>query len=280
MKPRVLIAGCGDLGSKLAELLVKIGMDVYGLRRGDAALTSGVTAVRGDVTQPATLQALSAIKPQILVYCVAAGEQTDANYHAIYVDGLRNVLDQILPAQSLKHVFFVSSTRVYGQASDALLNEATPAQPADFGGKRLLEGEALLKNLPCPATTLRLSGIYGPGRTLMIRLAQQPQSWQPQNAWTNRIHRDDAARFIAFLVHRVLKNEAVEDCYIVTDNRPAPQWSVLMWLAGEMGVNLSVNAAPPVGGGKRLSNFRMRIDGFKLQYQDYRAGYASLLKKP
>ncbi len=277
--PHVLIAGCGDLGGKLAELLVAYGAEVTGLRRSDKPLPTGVQAVIADVTRVESLQGLVEVKPDFLVYCVAAGEQTDENYRAIYVQGLYNVLLALAPAQSLKHVFFVSSTRVYGQKVEAIINESIPAQAADFGGERLLEAEYLLSNLPCPSTVLRLSGIYGAGRTQMLKLARQPERWQRQNPWTNRIHRDDAARFIAFLLDLVIRKEAVDPCYIVTDSRPAPQWVVLLWIAKELKMDINGLTAPPIKGGKRLSNFRMRLTGFELQYEDYRAGYATLLRK-
>lgn len=277
--PSVLIAGCGDLGGKLAELLVAYGAEVTGLRRSAAKLPTGVRAVLCDVTQVESLQGLAAIKPDFLVYCVAAGEQSDENYRAIYVQGLYNVLLALTPAQSLKHVFFVSSTRVYGQNVETILNESIPPQTAEFGGERLLEAEYLLSKLPYPSTILRLSGIYGQGRANMIKLARQPERWPRQNPWTNRIHRDDAARFIAFLLDLAIKKQTVDPCYIVTDSRPVPQWVVLLWLAKEMKMNTNGLTAPPVAGGKRLSNFRMRLTGFELKYEDYRAGYATLLGK-
>lgn len=274
----VLIAGCGDLGSKVAELLLAAGHQVTGLRRSNSAATpKGMNNMQGDVTRAESLKSIAALKPEIVVYCVAASEQSDDNYRAAYVEGLRNVLVAALSGKQLKHVFFVSSTRVYGQKSDELLNEGIPAQPSDFGGQRLLQAEMLLKKLPCPATALRLTGIYGPGRNRMINLARQPNIWQAQNIWTNRIHRDDAARFIAFLIEKVQKAEAVDDCYIVTDNRPAPQWNVLLWIAQQLGVNTSKYQAPEVQGGKRMSNFRMRALGFELLHKDYQTGYGAML---
>ena len=278
---QILIAGCGDLGSSLAARLVVQGHAVRGLRRSSASMPKGVLGLYGDVTKPDSLTALPTLKPDFLVYCVAASEQTDDNYRAIYVDGLRNVLQALAPANSLKHVFFVSSTRVYGQKTDGVLNENIPAQPTDFGGLRLLEAENLLKSFPCPGTALRLSGIYAAGRTRMVELAKSPQKWPSQNLWTNRIHRDDAANFIAFLIDRILKNDPnnppIDDCYIVTDSRPTPQWKVLMWLANRLKVDVSKLKEPDVKGGKRLSNFRMRTLEFKLQYEDYRSGYETLL---
>jgi nucleoside-diphosphate-sugar epimerase len=276
--PRILIAGCGDLGNVLGQKLIAEGKAVRGLRRNQA--NSSIPCAQADVTQPASLQGLHRLQPDILVYCVAAGAQTDENYRAIYVDGLRNVLQALAPSDSLKHVFFVSSTRAYGQQTEDILNESTPAEPADFGGKRLLEGEQLLKTLPWPGTALRLSGLYGEGRNRMVEIARNPKNWQPQNPWSNRIHMEDAAGFMAFLIERVLNQEAVDDIYIVTDNHPAPTWTVLSWMARQMGIDTSRLKPPPAQGGKRLSNFRMRALGFDLKYETYRAGYARLQDGP
>lgn len=279
---QILIAGCGDLGSSLAAKLAAQGHAVRGLRRNAAPMPKGVLGLRGDVTRPETLAALPTLRPDFLVYCVAASEQTDDNYRAIYVDGLRNVLQALAPANSLKHVFFVSSTRVYGQKTESVINESIPAEPNDSGGRRLLEAENLLKDLPCPGTALRLSGIYAAGRTRMVELARNPANWPTQNVWTNRIHREDAASFIAFLIARVLENNPehapIDDCYIVSDNRSIPQWRLLLWLANRLGVDTGKLKEPPVQGGKRMSNFRMRALEFKLQYEDYRTGYETLLQ--
>lgn len=278
MPHRILIVGYGDLGKAIGKELSAEGLPVFGLSRSERPHDDAVTLLAGDVTHPATLAQLGALDPHILVYCVAATEQSDDNYRAHYVDGLRHVLAALDQARNLKHVFFVSSTRVYGQTGDALLSEAAPALPADFGGHRLLEAEQQLADLPCGHTALRLSGIYGPGRTRMLGLAADPTRW-PQNAWSNRIHRDDAAAFIVHLIHRVLSGTPVDDCYIVTDNKPVPQHEVLRWLAEQMGQHAGQTSSSVPAGGKRLSNARMLETGFRLRYPDYQAGYTALLEK-
>lgn len=275
--PRVLIVGYGDLGQAVGQALLADGLQVWGLRRSTCSPQDGVTMLCGDVGQPASLAGIGAIAPHILVYCVAASEQSDDDYRACYVDGLRHVLTALEGAPSLQHVFFVSSTRVYGQSGDTLLSEADAAMPADFGGHRLLEAERLLAGLPCGHTALRLSGIYGPGRKRLLTLAAAPEQWPAQNAWSNRVHRDDAAAFIAFLIRKVLEGQAVDDCYIVSDNCPAPQYEVLRWLAARLGRDVASLPSPAPGGGKRLSNARLLASGFRLRYPDYQAGYAALL---
>lgn len=272
---KVLIVGCGDLGGTVAKQLSDAGVEVIGVRRANKSI-DGVQLVQADVTLPASLDVLKQIRPDALIYCVAANGQTDEQYKAHYVDGLRNVLSAQSGSSCLKHVFFVSSTRVYGQQTDVILDESILAVAADFGGERLLEAEGLLKNLTCNATVLRLSGIYGAGRLRMINLAKSPQSWPAHDSWTNRIHRDDAAAFLVFLVQKALADKPLDSCYIVTDSKPSSQYEVLSWIARQMQVNCDATS-PDVKGGKCLSNQRMLNTGFKLQYPDYKVGYQALL---
>ncbi len=277
---KILVIGCGDLGGEVARQLADDGMNVTGVRRSNNAIAehSGgntVQIIAADVTKPDSLVALNSVQPDILVYCVAASGQTDAEYKSAYVDGLYNVLETQKNNIRLKHVFFVSSTRVYGQDTQALLDASVPAQPADFGGQRLLEAEHLLQALACGTTVLRLSGIYGPGRLRMLNLAKSPDNWPKQNIWSNRIHRDDAAAFMVFLIKQVLAGNAIQNCFIVTDSKPVPQYEVLSWLATQL--QMGKPEQLPASGGKRLSNKEMLETGFKLQYPDYRAGYRTLL---
>lgn len=274
----ILIAGCGDLGSTLGKDLAARGYCVAGLSRTARPLPDGIRTLAGDVTQAHTLNHLAELRPSILLYSVSADTQSDDSYRAQYVDGLRNMLTALKFADSLRHVFFVSSTRVYGQSSEELVNERTPAIPADFGGQRLLEAESLLATAACPGTALRLSGIYGPGRTRLLKLAANPADWPARNTWTNRIHRDDAAAFIGLLIRRVMNHEPVEKCYLVTDSTPASQYEVLRWLAGEMGVEGLPATDPAVIGGKKLDNTRMLDTAFVPHYSSYREGYAHELR--
>lgn len=281
MQPHVLIIGLGDLGSAIAQQLLQHNIQVTGVKRSPAEMP-GLTVINADVTQVASLSPLTDLNPHIIIYCVAAGGQTDAQYQAHYVDGLRNVLNTQTANPALQHVFFVSSTRVYGQQTDALLSEADPAIPADFGGERLLEGEQLLATCAqgrYQTTVLRLSGIYGPGRLRMLRLAETAQ-WPEHDNWSNRIHRDDAAAFTTYLIQKVLAGESVLNQYIVTDQQPVRQYEVLGWIAQQLHVAVPEVAkwTPEAGlAGKRLDNAAMQASGYQLQYPDYQAGYAALI---
>lgn len=270
-----LIIGCGDLGSAIAIRLIEFGLDVTGVRISNKPMPQNICLLQADVTDIDTLGSLKFLTPNILIYCIAATAQTDENYYAHYVLGLNNVL-QVVNRSQLRHVFFVSSTRVYGQVSKELLDEDTFATPSDFGGRRLLEAENALKSFPFNSTVLRLSGIYGPGRLRMINLVKNNDHWPSTNAYSNRIHRDDAAKFVAFLCKKVLNDELVDDVYIVTDSLPVSQYEVLNWIAEHL--KLSTKSAPAISGGKLLSNHRLLSTGFLMEYPSYKQGYTALIQ--
>lgn len=279
---RVLIVGCGDLGTAVALQLHQSQHEVIGLRISQRSLPEGMQVIQADVTKLDTLSLLTNLNPHIIIYCVAASAQTDKSYHAHYVQGLKNVLATQTKNTHLQHVFFVSSTRVYGQThkqnTQELLDESVVAAPADFGGERLLEAESLLVNLPCKSTSLRLSGIYGPDRLFLVNTAKDPSRWPLSNGWSNRIHRDDAARFVAFLAQKSLIQQPIASCYIVTDDMPTLQYDVLIWLAAQQEVDVSHVQTPATQGGKRLSNQLLRETGFQLNYPNYKIGYAEILQ--
>ncbi|BCM25504.1 NAD(P)-dependent oxidoreductase [Methyloradius palustris] len=281
MQANILIVGCGDLGREVARLLVNDGMHVTGVRRSNQTL-QGCQIFQADVTKPETLNKLAETNPDILIYCVAADTYTDDSYRSHYVDGLSNTLQALKFSSTLRHVFFVSSTGVYGQEIEDVLDETVLAIPKGFNGERMLQAEASLNDpslVPAQVNTtiLRFSGIYGLGRTRMLKLAAEPENWPASNAWTNRIHRDDGAAFIRFLIHRALSAQAVDEIYLVTDSLPVAQYDVLLWIASKLGKDVSAIKVPAVLGNKRLSNQRMLSSGYKLIYPDYQAGYQSLL---
>ena len=274
---KVLIVGCGDLGTAIA-IRLQLNHEVIGLRRSQQTLPMGMRTIQGNVTKPNTLHLLAQINPNIIVYCVSADAQTDESYQANYVQGLKNILATQTNNTALQHVFFISSTRVYGQQTQNLLDETSTAIPADFGGNRLLEAESAVKSLPCKSTCMRLSGIYGPNRPMLINLAKDISRWPLNNQWSNRIHRDDAASFISYMAEKSIQKLPVDDCYIVTDDKPTLQYEVLTWLAKAQLVNTANVHVPKNGGGKRLSNKRLRATGFRLQFPHYQIGYDSVLK--
>ena len=128
MSKTLMIAGCGDVGSRLGQQLNAAGWTVYGLRRNVALLPQGIRPVAGDLHADACPTAWPSEALDYLVYCAAATDHDEAGYRAAYVDGLRRVLGWLAQqGQRPKRVLFVSSSGVYGQQHGEWVDEQSPA---------------------------------------------------------------------------------------------------------------------------------------------------------
>jgi nucleoside-diphosphate-sugar epimerase len=271
----VLIAGCGDLGTEAGLRFAAAGHRVVGWRRSPGRLPKGIAGTAVDLTGP-----LPAI-PQgtdIVVIATAAGERTEAAYRAAYVDATANLLDALeRDGATPKVVLFVSSTAVYGDFGGGWVDERSPAEPGSPTGKILREAEALLLERHPHGRVLRLSGIYGPGRTRLIDSVTSGRAvLPPEPQWTNRIHRDDAA---AAIVHLTTAVQDPAPIYIGSDEQPADLAEVLGFLAGELGLPVPPTGTTSTtrGGDKRCSSGLLRATGFGFSYRTYRDGYRAVL---
>jgi len=270
MTGRVLLAGCGDLGIRLARRLT--GWQVIGLRRDPSRLPAGIVPVQADLARPETLGAVAGAWDAV-VMTATPDARTPQAYRAAYVDSLQGLLARV----RARRLVFVSSTAVYGQADGAWVDEDSPAEPAAFNGRVLLEAEALAAD--AGGIMVRFSGIYGPGRDWLLRkLRQGPvECRRTPPEWTNRIHSEDCAGVLA----HVLTLDEPARLYNASDCEPAARWDVLGWLASRMNVAGPVEAnesdpAPDLG--KRINNRRLLDSGFRFQYPDFRAGYEEMLE--
>lgn len=277
---RVMIAGCGDVGGRLAVNLRDAGWEVFGMRRNVAALPEGVLPVAGDlqaVSRPAQWPEGSL---DYLVYCAAATQHDEAGYQAAYFDGLRNVLSWLKEAgQRPRRLFFVSSSGVYGQKNGEWIDETSPAEAQGYSGRVMLEAEQLIWQSDIPATSVRLTGIYGPGREWLLKQVQMGYRVVSEPPlYANRIHADDCAGLLAFLLQADARGEALDDLYIGVDDEPAPLHEVVAWLRDALNVTeWAEESTVRRSGSKRCSNARARALGWAPEYPSYREGYAAVL---
>jgi len=275
---RVLIAGCGDVGTTLGLALAADGDEVLGLRRHPERLPSPIVAVRADLATGDGLAAAAAGVNQ-LVYAAAADGFSDDAYRRAYVDGLRNVLGALRTVRApVERVLFTSSTAVYAQSDGAWVDESSPTEPQGFSGRRLLEAEALLRGSGMPATVLRLAGIYGPGRTRLLDEVRSGAATLAEGPplYANRIHVADCAGAIRHL----LRLPSGAGVWLGVDHEPCERAVVLDWLADRMHVPRPrrVGAAPRErGGNKRCSNAKLVAAGYGFSYPSFREGYAQVI---
>ncbi|QXH37585.1 SDR family oxidoreductase [Pseudomonas muyukensis] len=276
-----LIVGCGDVGGRLARQLLARGWQVAGLRRAVGELPEGVRPIAADLSdrrQPATWPEHG---PDYLVYCVAASQHDEAGYRAAYVEGLRHVLGWLAAnGQRPRRLLFVSSSSVYAQQDGEWIDETAATAPEGYSGKVMLEAERLALDSGIPASIVRLTGIYGPGREWL--LSQVRQGYRVAEApplYGNRIHAEDAASLLAHLLQADARGVALDDCYIGVDDDPAPLAEVVGWLRGYLGVTQwSEEQRVRRTGSKRCSNARARALGWAPVYPSYKEGYAAILE--
>ena len=143
----------------------------------------------------------------------------------------------------------------------------------------MLDAEQLAFNSGIPASVVRLTGIYGPGREWL--LGQVRKGYRVERdppLYGNRIHADDAGGLLAFLLEAHRQGKKLDDCYIGVDNEPAPLADVVDWLRGQLGVTQwSDEASVRRAGSKRCSNARARALGWEPRYPSYREGYLAIL---
>lgn len=280
MSKTLMIAGCGDVGSRLGQQLNAAGWTVYGLRRSVALLPQGIRPVAGDLQADACPAAWPSEALDYLVYCAAATEHDEAGYRAAYVDGLRRVLSWLAhQGQRPKRLLFVSSSGVYGQQLGEWVDENSPAEAGSYSGRIMREAEQLALHSGLPASLVRLTGIYGPGREWLLKQVRQGYRVVSEPPlYGNRIHVDDAAGLLAYLLQADARGVALDDCYIGVDDQPAPLHEVVAWLREQLEVShWSEQSTVRRSGSKRCSNARARALGWAPQYPSYREGYRAIL---
>ena len=276
MGEKVLLAGCGDLGLRVAKLLLQRGDEVWALRRvAPAHGDDGIHWISADLTDPKTLHQLPTNLTQ-LVYLPAPDRRDACTYGALFADGLRNLLVAEGSA-TLQRVLLVSSSAVYGEHAGAWVDEATPTAPLAFNGTLLRDVEQWLALQPVRSIVLRLAGIYGPGRLQLLERLRTGSVSVPRDTphWANRVHVDDAAVAVAHLLQLV----DPLPLYLGVDDTPLPLDVLYDYLAGLIAAPLpEVGPAPASVGSKRLSNARLRASGWAPRWPDARDGYAELVR--
>jgi nucleoside-diphosphate-sugar epimerase len=260
MSLSLVVLGAGDLGLRAAALRTRQGDAVWALRRRNLPMPDGIRALYGDMQDAETLQRLP-FKPDVLLFCPTPDQRTEQAYRRTYVDALRKAMDIVQP----KRVLLVSSTAVYAHNDGQWLDENSPAEADSFNGRVLREAERLCLGRPGNAV-LRLSGITGPGRHMLVNKALLGEGIS--NTWTNRIHIDDAASAISHLMDQSI----LDTVYNVSDDEPALQIEVVNWIrAGHQLPALPVPTSDATG--KKIGNARLKASGWLPVYPSFRESY-------
>ncbi len=281
---RLLIVGCGYLGTRLAQIArEKPGTVVAGAARNPTTRqewqSRGYEVFEADVSDIDSLHSVVPFAPTHVVYCVAGGRAGGAGlYRKLYFEGLKHVLavlEQFAPVMA--HVFFTSSTSVYEEKNGEWVDEESPANPDSPTAAVLREAEImLLQQRHVHTTVLRVAGIYGPGRGVLVQRAREvgkaPVEDDPRR-WLNFIHVDDIALSILSLAETALSRGQI---YNLCDDEPIRLGDYYSWIRRQAGlttVQFAPGAAKPLN--KRISNLKLKnTTGFRCRYPSIREGLA------
>ncbi|MEO8352857.1 MAG: NAD-dependent epimerase/dehydratase family protein [Chthoniobacteraceae bacterium] len=270
-RPGILVAGCGFVGLEVARLFYRGGWPVVGVTHSEESARAlahepfAVTAC--DFTRREQLQAHPEWKGlAAIVHCASSGQGGAEAYRRVYFDGARLLLSELEP----RRLLFTSSTSVYAQNDGGWVDETSPAEPLRETGRMLRETEDLV--LAAQGTVLRLGGIYGPQRSVLLRKFLRSEARMEGGGlrYVNQIHRDDAARAIVRLVDA---NQS--GVFNGVDNEPLSQRELYEWLAHHFKrpVPIEGDVDPNRKRGvtnKRVRNTKLRAIGWEPRYPSFR----------
>jgi nucleoside-diphosphate-sugar epimerase len=274
---QIVIAGCGFLGEAAAGFFLEAGWRVLGLcateesaaRLADRPFPVAVVDISKPIRVPAGWES-----PDVVVHCASSGRGGADAYRAVYRDGLEHLRDAFSPGR----LIFTGSTSVYSQVDGGWVTEDSPAEPDRETGRVLLEAEKVA--LEAGGVVARLAGIYGPGRSVLLKKFLEGSAVLEAggNRWINQIHRDDGARALLQLA----RDEPAAGIYNVCDDTPTTQREIYGWIADHLNRPL-----PPEGPAdlnrkrgwtsKRISNAQLRSLGWSPRYPGYRDALAELV---
>ena len=270
-----MVVGCGDIGYRVALILHRQGHQVTGIKRQDPIASSPIPIMTVDIRQASALSALPDDFDLVLFIVSVDSRQTEA-YQALYSTGLNNLLSHFVRGCRVTKWLMVSSTSVYGQNRGEWVDEESEIRPASLSAQWLVAAENALWESDEANCVVRFSGIYGPGRDWLLRRASlgEPIQQLPPR-YTNRIHRDDCVAVLSYLIEKMLGNEALQRCYLASDDDPAPIWDVMTWMAKQYAYPLPVPLVnkPDAEQNKRCDNTSLKSLGYRFLFPSYRDGY-------
>ena len=274
--PRILIAGCGYVGTATADLFHTAGWAVEGWTHSPESV--GQLRGRPYPVRAVDIAASEAVKKaaaqfDAVIHCASSGGGGAESYRRVYFEGANNLLATLHPSTFI----YTSSTSVYAQTDGEWVDETSAAEPRHETGRILRETEELVRQEN--GVVARLAGIYGPGRSALLRkfLSGEARLEEGGERYVNQAHRDDIAAALFQLVAISGKELTPPAILNVSDNEPLTQREVYTWLARKMDRPLPVVAARPSerkrgASNKQVSNRNLRALGWEPKFPNFPIG--------
>lgn len=227
----VIILGCGHLGGNLKRRLEAENLTVLGVRR--TVVADDPSYVSLDLDAPDAIDRLaegSAHAGTVWVGIVTPDERTAAAYQTRYVGLADRLAHRFVVHPNHQAVVWVSSTAVFGSSQTGVLDEIVDPTPDAWRGELVRAAEQRIETI-ANSVVLRLTGLYS--RDSLARLAQPAvRSGLQESRVSNRIHREDAVRWLADLVLALVEHRVVPALIHGVDECPATYAAVFARLDG------------------------------------------------
>jgi nucleoside-diphosphate-sugar epimerase len=215
-RARILIVGCGDVGLRVARLLVPR-CHVFALtsspERVPMLRAAGITPLVGDLDRPESLGRFAAIAPRVVHLAPPpASGRLDPRTRAL--------MAALARAGVVQSMAYVGTTGVYGDAGGAWVDECRKLAPQTDRAHRRVDAEQCLRSHArlhrVRVSVLRAPGIYATDRVggdPVQRVRDGTPLLRAQDdVYTNRIHADDLARACVLALLRGMPLRAVNVC--------------------------------------------------------------------
>lgn len=273
---KLLILGCGDIGTRVGLALASADWCVTAARRTPAKLPEAFTRLQIDLTQPETFEALGECQPDYVLMTPTPQSFDAAGYRLGFLGAAQHVVAQPW-LQRCRRVFWVSSTRVYREAAGGWVDENAALNVQEAEAVAMISAEATMRRA-ATTSVIRPAGVYGNPDGMLVRKVLAGKGSAPGASFGNRIHREDLSRLLVHCLLRDARGEHVPPTILACDNDATPTHTIERWLAQEWGVPLVEETASR----RPRANRRCRADllkklGFELNYPTWREGYAQVL---
>jgi nucleoside-diphosphate-sugar epimerase len=274
---RVLVLGCGYVGTAFAQTMAEQGAVVQGTCRSvasaEALSQAGITPILFDGSPSDGLTKAAHAATHILA-SIPPGPEGDPALGA---------LPKGWTPISGAWIGYLSTTGVYGDRAGGWAFEADVPTPLSLEAKRRAEAEAAWRALSSPAHVFRLPGIYGPGRSAIEQVvAGTARRIDKPGQVFSRAHRSDIVAALTASIARPNPGHI----YNICDDHPCASGEVIVEACRLLG-----RAPPPLipfeAAGlsemgkrfysecKRVSNARAKEElGWKLAFPTFVEGLA------
>jgi nucleoside-diphosphate-sugar epimerase len=267
---KIVIIGCGYIGSEVAQIWKKRGYCVTATTRNPERLDALSKVSQKSIILKGNdedeLVPLIADNDAIIITIAADSPE---HYESTYLNTAQILRHLALEMDLPRHLIYTSSTSVYGDHHGQWVDETSDLIAKSEQGKILIETEKnylSLQEVGWRISLLRLSEIYGPSRELSRRVKQFEGHVLPGSGehYTNMIHKVDCAHAIDYALRHHL-----DGIYNLSDDEHPSRKELYDAIANKFKipkVKWDPEHTSLHTGNKRVSNHKIKAEGFVFQY--------------